>query len=141
MSRLQRLGFELSAGHAFGPRAADRVRGGDAMVKLRSLSPVAAVLSTLALAGCAGNMSLPGLGGSREAEAPPPPPPPAPEIPATIRSCEVVGRWGYAAYHKEPARARTEAAARGQCGHPYVIGQGTSGGVLMYLADQSQFQE
>jgi len=111
------------------------------MVKLRWLSPVAAVLSTLALAGCAGNMSLPGFGGSREAEAPPPPPPPAPEIPATIRSSEVVGRWGYAAYHKEPDRARTEAAARGQCGHPYVIGQGTSGGVLMYLADQSQLQE
>jgi hypothetical protein len=111
------------------------------MVKLRSLLPIAAVVSTLALAGCAGNMSLPGFGGSQQSETPPPPPPPAPEIPATIRSSEVVGRWGYAAYHKEPDRARTEAAARGQCNHPYVIGQGPGGGVMMYLADQSQLQE
>ena len=63
------------------------------------------------------------------------------EIPATIRSSEVVGRWGYAAFHRPEDRARTEAAARGQCDHPYVIGQGPSGGVMMYLADQSQLQE
>jgi hypothetical protein len=65
----------------------------------------------------------------------------APEIPASIRSSEVVGRWGYASFHRPEDRARTEAAAKGQCGHPVVIGQGPSGGVMMYPADQSQLQE
>jgi hypothetical protein len=110
------------------------------MAKLRLSPPVAAVVSALALSGCAGGISLPGFGGSPQVEAPPPAPS-APEIPATIRSSEVVGRWGYAAYHKEPDRARTEKAARDQCNHPYVIGQGPGGGVMMYLADQSQLQE
>ena len=66
---------------------------------------------------------------------------PQPEIPARVRATEIVGRWGYAAYHKPEDRARTEANARGQCKQPFVIGQGTSGGVMMYLADSSQLQE
>ena len=104
------------------------------------LPPTAAVISALALAGCAGGGSFGGFGSS----APPEPaalPAPAPEIPPTIRVSEVIGRWGYAAYHKPEDRARTEAAARAQCNHPYVIGQGPSGGVMMYLADQSELQE
>ena len=60
---------------------------------------------------------------------------PQPEIPARVRAAEIVGRWGYAAYHKPEDRARTEANARGQCKQPFVIGQGTGGGVMMYLAD------
>lgn len=67
--------------------------------------------------------------------------PPEPEIPARIRPTEIVGRWGYAAYHNPQDRARTEANARGQCKQPYVIGQGTNGGVMMYLADSSELQE
>jgi hypothetical protein len=66
---------------------------------------------------------------------------PQPELPSRVRASEVVGRWGYAAYHKPEDRARTEANARGQCKQPYVIGQGSSGGVMMYLADSSQLQE
>ena len=98
-------------------------------------SRIAAVASALALAlaGCAGGIgSFGGFGGG----SPPPPDPatvqplPAPEIPASIRSSEVVGRWGYAAYHREQDRVRTEAAARGQCAHPYVISQGQTGGVV-----------
>src|SRR4029077_19291176 len=65
----------------------------------------------------------------------------APEIPASIRPEEVVGRWGYGAYHNETDRARTEAAARGQCGQPVVINRGPNGGVMMYLADSAQLQE
>ena len=65
----------------------------------------------------------------------------APEIPASIRPEEIVGRWGYGAYHKEEDRARTEAAARGQCGQPVVINRGPNGGVMMYLADSAQLQE
>jgi hypothetical protein len=58
-----------------------------------------------------------------------------------VRASEVIGRWGYAAYHKPEDRARTEANAKGQCKQPFVIGQGASGGVMMYLADSAQLQE
>ena len=66
---------------------------------------------------------------------------PAPELPARVRASEIIGRWGYAAYHKPEDRARTEANARGQCKQPFVIGQGASGGVMMYLANSPQLQE
>jgi hypothetical protein len=66
---------------------------------------------------------------------------PQPELPSRIRATEIVGRWGYAAYHKPEDRTRTEANARGQCKQPYVIGQGSTGGVMMYLADSNQLQE
>jgi len=104
--------------------------------------PLAAMVSALALAGCAGGSmpSFGGFGSSPQQEAAVQPLP-APEIPATIRSSEIVGRWGYAAYHKPEDRPRTETAARGQCNNPFVIQAGSSGGVLMYLADQSQLQE
>ena len=65
----------------------------------------------------------------------------APEVPGSIRSDEIVGRWGLASYQNPNDRARTEAAARGQCKQPYVIGAGTTGGVLMHLADQATPQE
>jgi hypothetical protein len=68
-------------------------------------------------------------------------PPPMPDIPSTIRPEEVVGRWGYGAYHNDADRSRTETAARGQCGQPVVINRGPGGGVLMYLADSAQLQE
>jgi hypothetical protein len=74
-------------------------------------------------------------------DAPPPAPALAPEIPASIRPEEVVGRWGYGAYHNDSDRGRTEAAARGQCGQPVVINRGPTGGVMMYLADSAQLQE
>ena len=116
------------------------------MGKIAPLSPpVAAVVSALALAGCAGGggMSLGnwGWGGQQQPQPQQVEQLPAPEIPATIRSSEIVGRWGYAAYHRPEDRSRTETAARGQCRHPYVIGAGPTGGVMMYLADQSELQE
>jgi len=101
------------------------------------LAPVS-VASALMLAGCAGGSNW---GFGRPDSEPPPMQQSAPEMPASIRPAEVIGRWGYAAYHKPEDRPRTEAAARGQCGHPYVIGQGPTGGVMMYLADQSELQE
>jgi hypothetical protein len=103
-------------------------------VSLRGLRPGAAVVffALLALAACTTN-------------PPPvetaPPPPVAPEIPASIRPEEIVGRWGYGAYHNEVDRARTAAAARNQCGQPVVINRGPNGGVLMYLADSAQLNE
>src|SRR6202522_1825281 len=69
------------------------------------------------------------------------PPPPVPELPASIRAEEIVGRWGYGAYHNDADRTRTEAAAKAKCGQPVVINRGPGGGVLMYLADSAQLQE
>jgi hypothetical protein len=66
---------------------------------------------------------------------------PQPEIPAKVRPSEIIGRWGYASFHDAKDRARTEANARGQCKQPFVIGQGPTGGVMMYLADSNQLQE
>ncbi len=89
-------------------------------------------VSALMLAGCATN--------SPQQEAAPAALPP-PEIPARVRPAEIVGRYGYAAYHDAKDRARTEANARGQCKQPFVIGQGTGGGVMMLVADSPQPQE
>jgi hypothetical protein len=107
------------------------------------LTPAVVTVSALALAGCAGSGGL----GNWGFGSPPPQQPavaepqPVPEMPATIRASEIVGRWGYAAYHRPEDRARTEAAARGQCRHPYVISEGPTGGVMMYLADESELRE
>jgi hypothetical protein len=64
-----------------------------------------------------------------------------PAIPSRYRPEEVVGRWGYGAFHNESDLARTSAAARGQCGQPVEITRGANGGVMMYLADSAQLQE
>ena len=94
---------------------------------------------TIFLGGC-GSFSLPSLSSNSE------PPPQAdqgggPEMPATIRADEIVGRWGLASFQNPADRKRTEDAARGQCKQPYVIGAGQSGGVIMHLADQATPQE
>jgi hypothetical protein len=92
----------------------------------------AVLMSVLALTGCASRAP------QQEAT---PAALPQPELPARVRPAEIVGRYGYAAYHDAKDRARTEANARGQCKQPFVIGQGTSGGVMMLLADSPQPQE
>ena len=70
-----------------------------------------------------------------------PPPAPTPTLPPAFPPQDIVGRYGLAAYHKEEDRARTEAAASGQCKQPYVISLGSSGGVMMHLADQAKPEE
>jgi hypothetical protein len=89
--------------------------------------------------GACSSMSLPSF--SSSSSAPPAEPAPAPEMPATIRGDELVGKWGLASFQNPNDRARTEAAAKAQCKQPYVIGAGTSGGVIMHLADQATPQE
>jgi hypothetical protein len=104
--------------------------------RLRPLGATLASLAAMLLAGCASqSISWGGLSGSSE---PPPAAPAATLLPASIPAADLVGRWGLAAYHKEEDRARTEAAARGQCRQPYNIGRGPRGGVIMHLADQAQ---
>ena len=92
-----------------------------------------AVLGVLALTACAintANVAPPAAG-----------PVESPAIPSSYHPQDFTGRWGYAAYHKDEDRARTEAAARGQCGQPVIINGGPNGGVMMYLADSAELQE
>ncbi len=92
---------------------------------------------TIFLGACS-SMSLPSFSSSPSVA---PEPAPAPEMPATIRADEIVGKWGLASFQNPNDRARTEAAAKAQCKQPYVIGAGTNGGVIMHLADQATPQE
>src|ERR1700752_1377809 len=110
----------LSAGRVLGvassaPDAADRSKGEDlSMGNLDFGWPAVLVaVSAMGLAGCAT--------GSQQQEATPVPLP-QPELPARVRPAEIVGRYGYAAFHDAKDRARTEANARGQCKQPFVIG-------------------
>jgi len=105
--------------------------------RLRLWGAAPAALAAFALSGCASQqISWGGLGGGS--------PEPAPvavaaaPLPASIPAQDLVGRWGLAAYHKDEDRARTEAAARGQCRQPYNISRGPRGGVIMHLPDQAQ---
>jgi hypothetical protein len=96
------------------------------------------IASALALfLGACGGISLPSFSSSSAA----PEPGVEPEMPASIRSDEIVGRWGLASFQNPNDRARTEVQAKAQCKQPYVIGAGTSGGVVMHLADQATPQE
>jgi hypothetical protein len=61
--------------------------------------------------------------------------------PSSIAAEQLVGDWGLASYHQESERVRTEAEARKQCNNPYRIGKGPTGGVMMYLADNSNLSE
>ena len=97
----------------------------------------AASALTILLAACS-SMSLPSMSSNTAPEAEPGV---APEMPATIRSDEIVGRWGLASFQNPNDRARTEKMAKDQCKQPYVITAGTSGGVVMHLADQATPQE
>lgn len=114
---------------------------GIAMVRSCNVRAVAnlGIASALAIfLGACGSMSLPSLSSSPTAA---PEPAAVPEMPATIRADEIVGRWGLASYQNPADRTRTEAAAKAQCKQPYVIGAGSSGGVIMHLADQATPQE
>ena len=108
--------------------------------RARTVANLAAASSlALLLNACGSGMNLPSFSSS----SPPPETEPGtgPEMPASIRADEIVGRWGLASFQNPADRARTEAAARSQCKNPYVIGAGTSGGVVMHLADQATPQE
>jgi len=69
-------------------------------------------------------------------------PSPTPAIVApAISSDQLVGKWGFAAYHKDEDRARTIKEASAQCNRPYVIAKGPTGGVMMNMADQKELSE
>ena len=97
----------------------------------RSLAAILVPAAALALAACAtttGPTSGPPEGAPAASALPPP----------NMNPADFVGRWGYASYHREDDRGRTELAARQQCANAYVITRGPNGGLMMYLADSSQ---
>lgn len=122
--------------------AATNFAWGKAMVRSCSVRTVAnlgiASVLTIFLGACGGGMSLPSFSSAPSA---PPEPGVAPDMPATIRSDEIVGRWGLASYQNPNDRQRTENQARAQCKQPYVITAGPTGGVIMHLADQAKPEE
>lgn len=95
--------------------------------------PLAAACLALAVAGCSSTMNLNPFATQDQ----PPPPTPA----ASIAPEDVIGRWGFAAYHKAADRPRIEKAAARQCRRPYVIGRGQNGGVMMLTHDNPRPQE
>ena len=103
---------------------------------VRTVARLATIATLTALLGACSGMSLMSPTPSAAPEAGM-----APEMPATIRPDEIVGKWGLASYQNPADRARTEAQAKAQCKQPYVIGAGTSGGVVMHLADQATPEE
>jgi hypothetical protein len=122
--------------------ARPRIVQGNVMVRsfsARSAANLGIALALTLFLGACGSFSLPSL--SSSSSTPEPEPGAGPEMPATVRADEIVGRWGLASYQNPADRARTEAAAKGQCKQPYVIGAGSSGGVVMHLADQATPQE
>lgn len=96
--------------------------------KPRLLSVVAFAMLSVAIAGCATTPPAP---------TEPPPPPVTPTLPPSFPPQDLIGRWGLAAYHRDEDRPRTEAAAASQCRQPYVIAPGSTGGIMMHLADQA----
>ncbi|BAM92274.1 conserved exported hypothetical protein [Bradyrhizobium oligotrophicum S58] len=108
------------------------------MTSSRCARPVAnlAIASalTMLLGACTGFSLSPSTPMQTEA-------PVEPEVPATIRAEDLVGKWGLAAYNNPNDRVRTEKMALAQCKQPYTIGAGTAGGVVMHLADQATPQE
>jgi hypothetical protein len=67
--------------------------------------------------------------------------PSTPLPPPSLRADEIVGRWGYSAYHRDQDRTRTEVQAREQCSQPYMIERSPSGGVTMLGHDNPAKQD
>src|SRR5229473_4394515 len=89
-------------------RVRPRIVRGTAMVRSRNARAIAnlGIASALTIfLGACGSMSLPSFSSSPSVA---PEPGEAPEMPATIRADEVVGRWGLASFQNPADRARTE---------------------------------
>ncbi|MGO9419839.1 hypothetical protein [Roseiarcus sp.] len=86
-------------------------------------------------------LALAGLGAALLAGCATQPPRPPVVAAPSVSPDQLVGKWGFAAYHRDTDRARTIKEAAAQCNRPYVIAKGPSGGVMMNLADQANLSE
>src|SRR5713226_7965913 len=103
------------------------------MIRSCNARPVASLAIVAALTVFLGGCETTGFNFGSSSAPVAPEPGVAPDMPATIRSDEIVGRWGLASYQNPNDRVRTEAMARSQCKQPYVITAGSAGGVVMHL--------
>jgi hypothetical protein len=99
--------------------------------------PAVAVSTAIALGAALAACNTANL--NLEGPAPNPVAVAAPAVAVNI--AELPGNWGLASYHQDKDRDRTVTAAKAACSNPYKIGKGSNGGVMMYLADQSQPSE
>src|SRR5258708_16798766 len=107
-----------------GGRERPGICSGDTMMGSRNARPVASLAIVSALTVFLGGCETTGFNfGSSSAPAVSEPGV-APEMPATIRADEIVGRWGLASYQNPNDRAGAEKMARDQCQQPYVITDG-----------------
>lgn len=104
-------------------------------------------LAAAALAGCARDAApAGGRVAAIDGNYPPPgetpkAPEPRPMIPAQLSQMDLVGRWGYASYLRIEDKERTIAEAEKTCSNPYLIGQGSHGGLVMHMADEREPRE
>jgi hypothetical protein len=57
---------------------------------------------------------------------------PAAMAQSALRTEDLVGKWGVAAYWSEADAARTIAQAKSFCSQPYVVARGRNGGAVMF---------
>lgn len=59
----------------------------------------------------------------------------------SLRTEDLIGRWGVAAYWNEADAAKVTAQARGYCSQPYVISKGANGAARMFEAFEGRPQD
>ncbi|MGL5113979.1 MAG: hypothetical protein ACRC7G_02175 [Beijerinckiaceae bacterium] len=59
----------------------------------------------------------------------------------SLRTEDLVGRWGVAAYWSDTDAANVTRQARGFCSQPYVISKGPNGGAMMFEAFEGRPRE
>lgn len=59
----------------------------------------------------------------------------------SLRTEDLIGRWGVAAYWNEADAARVTAQAKGYCSQPYVVSRGANGAARMFEAFEGRPQD
>jgi hypothetical protein len=59
----------------------------------------------------------------------------------SLRTEDLIGRWGVAAYWNEADAARVTAQAKGFCSQPYVVSRGANGAARMFEAFEGRPQD
>jgi hypothetical protein len=59
----------------------------------------------------------------------------------SIRTEDLIGRWGVAAYWNETDAAKVTAQAKSYCSQPYVISKGANGAARMFEAFEGRPQD
>jgi hypothetical protein len=60
---------------------------------------------------------------------------------SALKTEDLVGRWGVAAYWNESDATKVTAQAKGFCSQPYIISKGRNGGAIMFEAFEGKPKE